>query len=54
MWVRTLKYSNNECYNMSMSETAMRDDIDEVLSLMREYMKQVDKRFSEIEKNTTI
>jgi hypothetical protein len=33
-----------------MSEPATRDDIDEVLSVLRDFMKQVDERFIEMEK----
>jgi predicted ATP-dependent protease len=33
-----------------MAQAATRDDIDEVLDLMKVFMKQVDERFSEQEK----
>lgn len=33
-----------------MSETATREDIDEVIDILRDFMKQVDERFTEQEK----
>ncbi len=32
-----------------MSESATRDDIDEVISIVKDFMAQVDKRFTHIE-----
>jgi hypothetical protein len=32
-----------------MSEAATRDDINEVLNVLRDFMKQVDERFTEME-----
>ena len=38
-----------ECYNGHMSEVTTRKDTDEVLSVIRDFMKQVDDRFQSVE-----
>ena len=38
-----------ECYNCLMSNVATRDDINEVLGVLREFMTRVDNRFNGME-----